>query len=373
MTLANSFSQLILAKRVQQKLRTNPNDIDSLVLLAGLVKEDPALKRKIVDRILTLDPMNKAARSMLLELDRAEMFSGAIQSTHAVPIVPSAAHVSTPSSNTQLEKPLVSRYSIVHQIVVYPVLAFFLLPMILAIPSMDANAIPGFMIFFLMLVIPVWFISAVAEVSSSGISLSRLFGIYRREIEWKDIRTVKPNLMGVGIKLTTEAGTAIRLSSQLHGYARIVEILQERRPDLFSVDGSRTFKKGFWGKYGWFFIVIPLTLLTPGAIIAPPFLPGIIIAVITYIFWKSILHSPHTIKLEDNRFFAQSFRDKVDLTAQQIKDIRVITVRNRRGVAKSLVQITFNEKEEFTFTGFPEGIEIMYGILQNWWNQYRSV
>ncbi|HEX2992174.1 MAG TPA: hypothetical protein VHO49_15920, partial [Anaerolineales bacterium] len=185
--------------------------------------------------------------------------------------------------------------------------------------------------------------------------------------------TVKPNLMGVGIKLTTEAGTAIRLSSQLHGYARIVEILQERRPDLFSMDGSRTFKKGFWGKYGWFFIVIPLTLLTPGAIIAPPFLPGIMIAVITYIFWKSILHSPHTIKLEDNRFFAQSFRDKVDLTAQQIKDIRVITVRNRRGVAKSLVQITYNEKDEFTFTGFPEGVEIMYGFLQNWWNQYRSV
>jgi hypothetical protein len=27
MTLATSFSQLILAKRVQQKLKTNPNDV----------------------------------------------------------------------------------------------------------------------------------------------------------------------------------------------------------------------------------------------------------------------------------------------------------------------------------------------------------
>jgi hypothetical protein len=372
MTLANSFSQLILAKRVQQKLKTNPDDVDSLVILASLVKNDPALKRKLVDRVLTLEPTNKIARTMLLELDQAEMFSGAIQSVAAAQIVPAPAVIAVPSASS-LEKPLVCRYSIVHQILVYPVVAFFLLPMILAIPSMDVNVIPGFLFFSLLLLIPIWFVSAVAEVSNTAIKLTRLFGLYRREIEWKDIQSVRANLMGVGMKLTSSEGRSIPLSSQLHGYPRIVEILQGMRPDLFSLDGSKTFQKGFWGKYGWFFIVIPMTLLTPGAVIAPPFLPGIVIAVITYMFWKSILHAPHTIKVEENRMFAKSFRGKLELTAGQIKDISVISVRNRRGVAKNMVQITDQDGRECTFAGFPEGVEIMYGFLQNWWNRYRTV
>lgn len=373
MTLANSFSQLILAKRVQQKLKTNPNDVDSLVLLASLIKEDPALKRKVVDRILILDPTNQAARTIRLDLDRSEMFNGPVQSVSAVPIVQTSTTAPVHSVKPQLEEPLVSRYSIIHQIVVYGFVAFYLLPMIFMIPAMDTNVIPGFLLFFLVLMIPVWFVSAVAHVSRSDVKLTRLFGLYRREIEWKDIQTIKPNLMGVGIKLTSVEGISLRLSSQLHGYPRIVEILREMRPDLFSLKGSKTFRKGFWGKYGWFFLVIPLTVMVPGAFLTPPFIFGIILAWIAYLFWKSILHAPHTLKVEENRLSAKSFRSKLELSAGQIKDIRVISIRNRRGVAKSLVQITDNDGNEFTFTGFPEGVEIMYGYLQNWWNQNRIV
>jgi hypothetical protein len=374
MSLSTSIAQLIEVKQVQQKLKTNPDDVASLVKLASMFeKEDQALKRKVIDRILILEPANKAAREMLLELDRAEMFSGTVQAVPADPIVPSPAIPSAPSTKLNLEKPLVSRYSIIHQILVYPAVAIFLLPVILGIPTMEAKVIPGFIIFFLLLMIPVWFVSAVAEVSNDGIKLSRMFGLYRREIEWKDIQSVKPNLMGVGMKLTPAEGRSIPLSSQLHGYARIVEILQGMRPDLFSMDGSKTFKKGFWGKYGWFFILIPVTIMTPGALIVPPFIPGIILVVIVFIFWKSILYAPHTITVSGDRLSAKSFRTRLELTAQQIRDIHIVTVRNRRGVARNMIQIDSIEGVELSFSGFPDGNEIMYGFLRNWWTQYRTV
>lgn len=375
MSLSTSIAQLIEVKQVQQKLKTNPDDVASLVKLASMFeKEDQALKRKVVDRILILEPTNKAAREMLLELDRAEMFSGTVQSVPATPIVSSHAIPSAPSAKPELEKPMLSRYSILHQILVYPAVASFLLPMLLMIPSMEANAIPGFVIFFLLLMIPIWFVSAVVEVSNEGIKLSRLFGIYRREMEWKEIGKIQANAMGVGMKLTSTDGKSMRISSQVQSYAKIVEILQGMRPDMFQLDGSkRTFQKGFGGKYGWFFLLIPITIMTLGTIFAPPFLPGIILAVVVYLFWKSILYAPHTLTVCEDTISARSFRTKLEINARQIRDIHIVTVRNRRGVKRNLIQIDASDGVELSFSGFPEGNELMYGYLKNWWAQYCTL
>ncbi|MGZ9166116.1 MAG: hypothetical protein ACXW4U_13160, partial [Anaerolineales bacterium] len=277
---------------------------------------------------------------------------------------------STPSLSDQLEKPLISRYSIIHQILIYPFVLFSILLMFQALGEWDVFIV--FAGFFLLLLIPVWFVSAVARVSSSGVKLSRLFGIYRREIEWSEIDSIKPAIMGVGMKLTTTEGGSVTISSQMHGYSTIVEILRRMRPDLFDTAGVKIFRKGFFAKYGLFFFLIAATPLALGAVLAPPFLPGIVLAVLIFFFWRSALHAVHLAKVEENRLSIQSFRKNQELTGQQIKNISMMSLRNRRGVAKNFICVELHEGDEYRLSGFPEGNEIMYGFLRNWWDAYQT-
>src|ERR1051325_8390129 len=82
MNAVNPIDELREAKRLQQALRKNPNDIASLLKLAVRLK-DQELKRKILNRALRLDPVNQAAREMLLKMDRDELSGGVSQSRHA--------------------------------------------------------------------------------------------------------------------------------------------------------------------------------------------------------------------------------------------------------------------------------------------------
>ena len=371
MNAVNPIDKFIAAKRVQRTLRANPNDIDALEKLAAMLIKEPELKRGVLNRILSLDPVNKTAREMLLEMDRAEMGGGHSQTV--APAISTAQHsapVSTRSSNDQLEKPLVSRYSIIHQILIYPLILFSILFMFQALGDWDAFIF--FTGFFLLLLIPVWFVSAVVEVSNSGIKLTRLFGMYCREVAWTEINRIEPAIMGVGMKLTTIEGISVTISSQMYGYSTIVEILRRMRPDLFDTAGVKIFRKGLFAKYGLFFFLIPATPLALGAVLAPPFLPGIVLAVLIFFFWRSALHTVHLAKVEENRLSTQSFRKNQELTGQQIKNISMMSLRNRRGVAKNFICIELHEGDEYRLSGFPEGNEIMYGFLRNWWDAHQT-
>lgn len=366
----NAINELKEAKRLQRTLKANPTDIDSLLKLAATLK-DLELKRKVLDRILSLEPTNKTAREMLLEMDRAEMGGERSPAEVSGNLIPKmSAPASTPSLSDQLAKPLVSRYSIIHQILIYPFVLFSILLMFQALGEWDVFIV--FAGFFLLLLIPVWFVSAVVEVSNSGIKLRRLLGMYCREFEWKEINRIEPAIMGVGMKLTTVEGISVTISSQMHGYSTIVEILRRMRPDLFDTAGVKIFRKGFFAKYGLFFFLIAATPLALGAVLAPPFLPGIVLAVLIFFFWRSALHAVHLAKVEENRLSIQSFRKNQELTGQQIKNISMMSLRNRRGVAKHFICIELHEGDEYRLSGFPEGNEIMYGFLRNWWDAYQT-
>lgn len=269
-----------------------------------------------------------------------------------------------------LAKPLVFRYSIIHQLLVYSVIAG---TVFLAWSGLQEGQVPLICGAFLaLLLIPLWFVSAVAEVDNSGITLRRLYGIHRRTVEWAEIRTIKPALMGVGMKLTTAEGAAVSISSQLHGYPALVEVLRRSRPDLFDTGGGRVFQKGTLGKYGVLLILLIITPMAIGSIFAPPFLPGLLILGVVIYYWRVALHAVHVLKLDEHRLSTQSFLKSRQIAAQQIANIGMITVRSRRGVAKHYVQLELLDGGVLRFTGFPEGNEIMLGILRNWWSAQIS-
>ena len=369
----NSHEKLIAAERFKNAINKNPKDIQALLdgaILAGqLKKPDVNAQRLFLNRILSLEPTHRKAREMLLELDRAELQAG-YSTVTAEPVVST-----TPSTvQAQLEEPLVSRYSTVHQFLVYLLVAFVLLFVLKAIG--DWVVFGCFAGGSLFLLIPVWFVSAVVTVTSSGISLSRWFGLYRREAAWSEIESIEPGPMGVGLDLKLAGGRWLVISSQMSSYARIVEILQRSRPDLFRLpgtgtfSGSKTFRKGFFGKYWLSFFASILTMFFLASI--PTIFFAIVLGIFCYISWRAALHNVHTVTVEGDRLSARSFRDKYELTAQQVRDIRIVTQRNTRGVATGLVQIDRLEGGEIMLSRFPEGNEIMYGFLRSWWSAYQN-
>jgi hypothetical protein len=78
-----------------------------------------------------------------------------------------------------------------------------------------------------------WFVSVVVELSDSSLHIARLFGMVRSEIPWREVRGVKPAALGQGIRITHHQGKTVVISAHINGYPFILDILQQKRPDLF--------------------------------------------------------------------------------------------------------------------------------------------
>ena len=285
-----------------------------------------------------------------------------------------ATQISTPvpSIGNPLEVPLVSRYSIIHQILVYPFVGIALMFMFQSFG--DWYAFIFFTLCFLLFTIPVWFISAVVRVDGAGMTMSRLLGIVRREIEWTEIESVKPGRMGVGIKVRTADGRSMAISSQMSKYPVLIDILQISRPDLFALPGgssaSRTFRKTFFRKSWLLFLSVAMTVVFLASI--PTIVPAIIMGIVILLMWNAALSAVHTVTLEENRLSTRSLWARREITSQQIKDIRMASYYNRKGVATRLTQVELLDGNNIVLSDFPEGNEIMYGFLKSWWSSYQT-
>jgi hypothetical protein len=221
MSITDAMKQNKARKHIQQALWKDPNDVDSLLELAALHDgSDLDQKRKILHRILYLEPAHRTARQMLLEMDRREIGG---DSRLSLAVILTDRSVSYPP-----EAPLTLRYSIVHQILVYLFAAGTVIAG-LAI-TRDATVLAAVTAFLL---IACWFVSVMVEISDSGLQISHLFGMVRSEIPWREIRGVNPAALGQGIRITHHQGKAVVISAHINGYPFILDILQQKRPDLF--------------------------------------------------------------------------------------------------------------------------------------------
>lgn len=225
MSITASINQRKAAKRIQQALRRNPYDTEALLQLACILGtlENPDLpqKRQVLHRILKLEPAHKQASQMLFEMDRAAIGGN--------PSRLSAAIILTDLASNELpEQPLILRYSIVHQILVYLFLVCAGITGLSVVRDVRVLVVVG-----ALLMIPLWFVSAVIEISNAGLHVSRLFGMTHTEIRWNEIRECKRIALGRGIKIVTHRAKSIKVSAQIQGYPFILDILQQMRPDLF--------------------------------------------------------------------------------------------------------------------------------------------
>ena len=228
MDAAPPIDKFNTAKRVQQRLRKDPNDIEALLQLAAVLgtlkTTDVKEKRKVLQRVLTLEPANPKALQMLFEMDRAAIGGDPSRLSAAVILT-------DPATNPIPEKPLRLRYSIIHQVLVYALIAFGAFLMLSSLRKPEVLAIVAAFLVFLL--IPLWFVSVVIEIGDTELNISRLFGVARTEILWKEIKEFKPHAPGQGIQIITRDGRVAEISAQIMGYSSLIEILRQMRPDLF--------------------------------------------------------------------------------------------------------------------------------------------
>jgi hypothetical protein len=84
------------------------------------------------------------------------------------------------------------------------------------------------------------------------------------------------------------------------------------------------------------------------------------------------LFQVHAIKVEPNRLTIESLFEEKVLSARQIRDIKMGSRRGRYGTVTNFVVIVPVEGKTYSLVGFPDGEELMYGLLTNWWNAYRN-
>lgn len=391
---------------IQQALSTNPNDIAALLAFASVVDE-PTRKRQILNRVLSLEPTHKAARQTLLELDRAEMGAYRPQPTSAPVSTPQSKPQTTPlgtkSSNSSTEKPIVFRYSTTWLVLLYLFTTIFCCAGFLVASQDLGNSFPSFML-ALLFGLTALSVSSKVEVKDTGIRAASLLG--GAEIKWNEIAKVKSNPVKRKLELVSNTGKSVKVSTQVKGYPVIVELLRQKRPDLFGETASpvqgnvsagqpseqtasrraenpgsmlaftetKTFQKSFFRQYALCFIMIPVGLLMVWLGLADPQLQtaSFISAAFCVLVMVIPFFQVSAIKVEPNKLTIETFFEQKELTASQIKEIKMQSVRGRYGRVTNFVNIIPMEGKKYPLGGFSDGDEIIYGFLMNWWNQYQS-
>lgn len=424
---------------LKQALNNNPKDIDALLVLAAIVNE-PTRKRQVLNRILSLAPTNKDAREMLLEMDRAEMSAYRPQPGHAPVPQPTSQpmpQLSTPNlsnkpelksapalqqmvrvtlkdtppskprqvSKARTDKPLVFRYSTPWLVVLYLFTTVFCCAGLLVASQSIAQGVPS-LILALLFGLTALSVSSKVEVNEAGIRTSTLLG--STEIKWNEITNIKSNSMKRKLELISKKGKSVQVSTQVKDYPIVIEILRQKRPDLFGeatsssvspakqgydqaqsrIDGgpasvpvftgTKTFKKSFFKQYGiifaGIFFCLFLGLLLFSIDVNWDFFTifGVLLSVI---FGALLIVGPFfqvgTIKVEPNKLTIQTFFEEKEFSARQIKEIKMQSVRGRYGRVTNFVNIIPAEGKKYPLGGFSAGDEIIYGFLMNWWKQYQ--
>ena len=450
---------------LKQAITSNPNDTEAMLILAGL-SHQPDQKRKILNRVLIVEPSNQMAREEMSKLDRMAMgtfrseisFAAELYRLSALPsndmtprifqpqarmsaaalapVRPQTQSHSAGKSITQpvhvkntftkwnwveesptvkprvaveldrsliTEKPLVFKYPLFLRILVYFCAAFFGFVGLLVASQNTVNSLPFLGLAALMGLIAMA-VSPMVEVSDAGLRASGIFT--SAEIGWDEIDELKAVPTKRRLELTRKRRGVVKVSTQVSGYPRIVELIRQRRPDLFgaataprsqgnsysseyqsapsiayvvssdtsSFRETRTFRKSFFRQYGILFIVIPLfflsiwTTLTGTenrvvAFIAAGFCG--IMTILPFFQVSSITVEPDKLTIET------TFEEKV-LSAREVKEIKLRSVRGRSGHITHYVNITAGKGKNYSLQGFSDGDEILHGTLLNWWDSYRD-
>jgi len=137
---------------------------------------------------------------------------------------------------------------------------------------------------------------------------------------------------------------------------------------------ARTFKKSYMKQYGILFVVVPLAFLFVWLALESPEArtASLVCVVVCILFCIIPFVQVGSIKVESNKLTIESFLEEKVVSASQIKEIKMKSVRGRYGRVTNFVNIVLAEGKNYPLNGFVDGDEFIYGFISNWWEANRN-
>lgn len=214
-------------------------------------------------------------------------------------------------------------------------------------------------------------VTSKAIVSEDEITAQNILGA--RTLRWTEITGVSGR--GSGIKLHNE-DTTVSINPQLPGYEEIIEIIGQKRADLFSSQEFSEMRRGLGSYLGFFilalmFIGIGLFYFTIADFSSDSLISILGIGLFMLVFLWMFLASPQSVTIENNNLQIKYFLSEKNFTADEISSVFFTYTRTRNG-KRYYVSLNSKDGKNIRFSGLNIGLPVAYLVLKNWHKKYSS-
>lgn len=215
-------------------------------------------------------------------------------------------------------------------------------------------------------------VSSKATLSEDEITSQNILGA--RTLRWTEITNASGS--GSGIKLNNE-DTTVSLNPQLPGYEEIIEIIGQKRADLFSIQEHSEMRRGLGSYLFSFFIFLMFAGIGVFYFSIADFSSDSLfslgfIALFLIIFLWSFLASPNSLTLENNNLQVKYLLGEKNFSADEIRSVFFTFTRSRRGGKRYYVAISAKNGKNINLSGLNISLPVAYLVLKNWHKKYTN-
>ena len=194
-----------------------------------------------------------------------------------------------------------------------------------------------------------------------------------KTLKWGEISHVSGR--GNSIKLHNYDGDiTVSPNSRIPSYPEIIEIIGEKRPDLFKLteDNSEMSRGLFSNLFG---ALVGISLIFLGIFIyfvvdSTDIFPIIMTAIAGVFFLGTSLTAVQKVTLQGNTMLVKYIFSQKEIKAEEIRNIFYGFTQTRRGGKNYFVQISYGNNQNFRISGVNLSLPIAYLVLKNWHKQY---
>lgn len=215
-------------------------------------------------------------------------------------------------------------------------------------------------------------VTSQAILSDDEITSKTILGA--RTLRWTEITRASGS--GNKIKLHNE-DTTVTINSQPPGYEEIVEIIGQKRADLFSPQEFGEMRRSIGSYFGSFFIFlmfagIAVFYFTSGAFSSDSLISMVFIAVFLLVFLVSFFTSPQSLTLENNNLQVKYLLSEKNYTANEVASIFLAHTRTRKGGKQYFISLNTKDGKNMRISRLNVGLPITYLVLKNWHKKFSS-
>lgn len=215
-------------------------------------------------------------------------------------------------------------------------------------------------------------VTSKATLSDDEITSQNILG--SRTLRWTEIRRASGS--GSGIKLSNE-DTTVSLNPQLPDYEEIVEIIGQKRADLFSTQEFSEMRRGLGSYFGFFIIIlmfagIGVFYFSTANFSSDSLISMGFIALFLLIYLWGFLASPQSLILENNNLQVKYLLGEKNFSANDVAGVFFTYTRSRRGGKRYYVAITAKDGKQIRVSGLNIGLPVAYLVLKNWHKKYTN-